>query len=73
VSLDHCSLNNLIAPSDMTIQASPFQRRLSPDEELAIIKQRADYLRSHPDDLKALLVKMGIHTKTGKLTKAYGG
>jgi hypothetical protein len=57
----------------MTTLASSTLRRLTPDQELAIIKRRADYLRSHPEKLKVLLVKMGIHTKTGKLTKHYGG
>lgn len=57
----------------MSMQAHTFPRRLSPDEELVIIKQRVDHLRAHPAELKALLVKAGIYTKSGKLTKAYGG
>lgn len=42
-------------------------------QEQAAITRVADYLRNNPMKLRQLAVEMGIHTKTGRLTKAYGG
>lgn len=64
---------NFLPHVKMPTPSSIFPRRLSSDEELAVMKKRADHLKNNPDELKELLVKMGIHTKSGKLSKAYGG
>lgn len=41
--------------------------------ELAAMRSVSAYLRANPDKLKQLAFEMKIHTKSGKLTKAYGG
>lgn len=50
-----------------------FEARRTQAEELAEIKNYTDHLKRHPDEARALLVRAGIYTKAGKLTKAYGG
>ncbi|GEM_PF-5882181 len=41
--------------------------------ELRAMRTVADYLRANPLKLRQLAVEMKIHTKSGKLTKVYGG
>lgn len=41
--------------------------------ELTAMRVVANYLRANPQKLKQLAIEMKIHTKSGKLTKVYGG
>ena len=47
--------------------------RLSPAAELATIKRTAEFLRTHPEELRDTMRRAGIVTANGKLTKAFGG
>lgn len=50
-----------------------FTSKLTGEQELQTVKRVADYLIAHPKKARAVLVDAGIYTKTGRLTKAYGG
>ena len=43
------------------------------DPELSEIQRRAAYLKEHPDLLQMALIRAGILTRKGKLSKLYGG
>lgn len=50
-----------------------FERQLSPAQELTRIKATVKRLKQHPDEGRAMMIRAGICTADGKLTKAYGG
>lgn len=57
------------APKPATKQATVVEST----NELRAMRTVAAYLRANPQKLKQLAVEMKIHTKTGRLTKVYGG
>lgn len=56
-----------------TQSSGQFVSRPSQAEELARLKGYVTYLKKHPDEARKLTVSAGIYTKSGKLTKAFGG
>ncbi|MET0265626.1 MAG: hypothetical protein ABW202_08430 [Duganella sp.] len=48
-----------------------FPQQLSPDEELAIFEKVVLELMSDPQKLREVVVRAGIATPSGKLTKGY--
>lgn len=61
------------ATAKRSASTGQFIQRPSAEQELTAMKKVADYLKDHPEKLKQLAVEMKIHTKTGRLTKVYGG
>ena len=47
--------------------------RLSQAQEQTELERYVAHLKKHPKEAKGLLVNAGIYTKSGKLTKAFGG
>jgi len=41
--------------------------------DIEIIRKKVEHLRKNPNEVRAMVVKAGIYTEDGKLTKAYGG
>jgi hypothetical protein len=60
-------------PATTSRQQPQFVREKTPAQELAELREYGQYLRQHPEEAKAMLVKIGICLRNGKLTKAYGG
>lgn len=49
------------------------QASISDDDDLRLILEKVDYLRSHPNELNQLMIKAGIYNDRGQLTEEYGG
>ena len=43
------------------------------DEDLILIRKKAEYLKRHPKKLHKIMVSAGIYDDEGRLTKEYGG
>lgn len=42
-------------------------------KELEAMRKAVDHLKKHPEKVRKLAIEMGIHTRTGRLSKTYGG
>jgi len=64
-----------MAKSDKKFLADTDERKagVAVDRDLNAMREVAAYLSQHPEILKQLAIEMKIHTKSGKLSKVYGG
>lgn len=46
---------------------------LSPSQSLSLLRQQVRHLKAHPQQGRELMVRAGICTPDGRLTKAFGG
>lgn len=66
-------MTNPTPPRNRSSSSEQFATKQSPAKELAIFRNSVSRLTQNPTKLRAIAVKAGIATPSGKLKKAYGG